>query len=345
MKTKSLLLAFVCTILCAFNAVATEGYAVYTSSNNTLTFYYGEKPSGAFGLTTMGYPEWYLSGTHAAVTRVVFDPSFAQARPKWTDFWFYKMDRLTTITGMNYLNTSEVTSMIGMFNDCSKIESIDVSHFNTSKVTNMAYMFQGCYNLTSVDLSNFNTSKVESMAYMFFSCSKLTSLDLTSFNTVNVKNMFSMFLGCEKLQNLDMSNFNTSKVTDMSWMFYSCKNLKTIIVDKNWSTTAVTESTNMFAICSSLVGGAGTTYDDDHVDAAYAHIDGGPSNPGYLTSKSAQRGDVNGDGKVNVSDVTTLVNMILGIVPKDVVRGDLNGDGRVNVSDVTTLVNIILGIH
>jgi surface protein len=206
-------------------------------------------------------------------------------------------------------------------------------------------MFQGCYNLTSVDLSHFNTSKVISMGYMFFSCSKLASLDLTSFNTGNVTNMFSMFLGCEKLKSLDLSSFNTSKVTNMSWMFYSCKNLKTIIVDKNWSTTAVTESTNMFAICSSLVGGAGTTYDDDHVDAAYAHIDGGPSNPGYLTSKSAQRGDVNGDGKVNVSDVTTLVNMILGIVPKDAVRGDLNGDGKINVTDVTTLVNIILGIQ
>ncbi|MBQ3959063.1 MAG: BspA family leucine-rich repeat surface protein, partial [Muribaculaceae bacterium] len=179
----------------------------------------------------------------------------------------------------------------------------------------------------------------------FFSCSKLASLDLTSFNTVNVKNMFSMFLGCEKLKSLDLSSFNTSKVTDMSWMFYSCKNLKTVIVDKNWSTAAVTESTNMFAICLSLVGGAGTTYDEDHVDAAYAHIDGGPSNPGYLTSKSGQRGDVNGDSAVNVSDVTTLVNMILGVIPKDNTRADIDGNGTVNVSDVTALVNLILGIQ
>ena len=55
-------------------------------------------------------------------------------------------------------------------------------------------------------------------------------------------------------------------------------------------------------------------------------------------------GDVNGDGKVNVSDVTMLVNMILGVVPKDEERADVNGDGKVNVSDVTALVNIILGI-
>ncbi|MBO4814067.1 MAG: leucine-rich repeat protein [Muribaculaceae bacterium] len=56
----------------------------------------------------------------------------------------------------------------------------------------------------------------------------------------------------------------------------------------------------------------------------------------------AANGDVNGDGKVNVSDVTTLINMILGVIPKDTTRGDINGDGNVNVSDVTALVNIIL---
>ena len=56
------------------------------------------------------------------------------------------------------------------------------------------------------------------------------------------------------------------------------------------------------------------------------------------------RGDVNGDGKVNVTDVTALVNMILGVIPKDEARADINGDSKVNVSDVTALVNIILGV-
>ncbi|MBO4813511.1 MAG: dockerin type I repeat-containing protein [Muribaculaceae bacterium] len=55
-------------------------------------------------------------------------------------------------------------------------------------------------------------------------------------------------------------------------------------------------------------------------------------------------GDVNGDDKVNVSDVTALVNMILGVIPKDMTRADVNGDGKINVSDVTALINIILGV-
>ncbi len=72
-----------------------------------------------------------------------------------------------------------------------------------------------------------------------------------------------------------------------------------------------------------------------HIKAFYAHY---PVEPALI------KGDVNGDGKVNVTDVTTLVNMILGVIPKDMARGDINGDDKLNVSDVTALINIILGI-
>ena len=103
------------TMTACMAAWAAEPYAVYTQSSNTLTFYYGTKPSGAFGLNSgINYPEWYNYGTYAAVERVVFDPSFAQARPTTTAYWFYEMENLTSITGLNYLNTSEVTNMLGM---------------------------------------------------------------------------------------------------------------------------------------------------------------------------------------------------------------------------------------
>ena len=64
----------------------------------------------------------------------------------------------------------------------------------------------------------------------------------------------------------------------------------------------------------------------------------------YVIDEGSLLGDVNGDGKVNVSDVTTLVNMILGVIPKDESRADIKGDGKVNVSDVTALINIILAV-
>ena len=54
-------------------------------------------------------------------------------------------------------------------------------------------------------------------------------------------------------------------------------------------------------------------------------------------------GDLNGDGAIDVSDVTALINKILGTVDLPLERCDLNGDGEVNVTDVTTLINMILG--
>lgn len=53
-------------------------------------------------------------------------------------------------------------------------------------------------------------------------------------------------------------------------------------------------------------------------------------------------GDLNGDGAIDVSDVTALINKILGTVDLPLERCDLNGDGEVNVTDVTTLINMIL---
>ena len=122
-----------------------------------------------------------------------------------------------------------------------------------------------------------------------------------------------MFQDCRSLTSLDLSSFNTSKVTDMSYMFSDyCSNLHTIYVGNGWSTAAVTNSDRMFYYCSNLVGGQGTTYDENHVDKTYAHIDGGPSNPGYFTDKNASlRGDVNGDAEVAINDVSALIDYLL----------------------------------
>ncbi len=256
-----------------------EPYAVFTSSNSTLTFYYDNQRSSRSGTTydlNEGYahPGWESDGTNASVTKAVFDPSFSNARPTTTYDWFYNMENLQSITGISYLNTSEVT--------------------------NMAWMFGGCKNLTSLDLSHFNTSQVTDMGAMFPSCKSLTSLDLSS--------------------------FNTSKVTTISWMLSNCTNLRTIYVDSSWSTAAVTNSESMFAYCSSLVGGQGTTYNASHVDKTYAHIDGGPSNPGYFTAKNAGlRGDADGDGEVSISDVSKF-----------------DQDGEVAIADVSAIIDYLL---
>ena len=148
----------------------------------------------------------------------------------------------------------------------------------------MEEMFCYCLKLTSLDLSHFNTSKVTNMHNMLTGCYGLTSLDLSSFDTRNVTDMSEMFYVCTNLRSTNLRSFNTSNVTDMHWMFFSCDSLRTIYAGNGWSTEAVTNAISMFYKCSSLVGGQGTTYSDSNPrDDTYAHIDGGPSNPGYFT--------------------------------------------------------------
>lgn len=136
------------------------------------------------------------------------------------------------------------------------------------------------------DPSFANLTTLTSIGYLFAGCMNLTSINgLEYLITDNMTDMREMFASCESLTELDLRSFNTSKVTMMWGMFQGCSHLKTIIVGPGWTTSALTdEGHEMFAGCTSLVGEKGTTYSDVHFDADYAHVDGGPNNPGYLTS-------------------------------------------------------------
>ena len=265
---------------------------------------------------------------------------------------FYGCKLLTSLDVRNF-DTQNVTTMNSMFSACNALSRLDVSGFNTAKVTNMASMFSGCNTLTSLDVTKLNTEKVTNMNAMFQSCSGLTSLDLTTFNTSLVTNMQGMFTSCTGLTELDLSSFDTHNVTNMYYMFgggsvgtVPCANLVTVYVGNEWSTAAVTNSSGMFQGCTSLVGGKGTTYNASHVDKAYAHIDGGTSNPGYFTAagQTALRGDVDGDGQVKISDVTALINYLLSGDASSInlQAADCDQDGNIKISDVTALINYLL---
>ena len=138
----------------------------------------------------------------------------------------------------------------------------------------MQGMFSYCSGLTSLDLGNFKTDQVQYMMEMFRGCNSLTSLNVSNFNTANLSEMQQMFEDCSSLKTLDLSSFNTTKVSQMHVMFSGCSNLTTITVGDGWNTANVTYSWDMFKDCAALVGGAGTKYSADHIDAEYAHIDG-----------------------------------------------------------------------
>ena len=255
-----------------------HAYAEFDGGTGTLTFRRGaSKPEGTYDLN-MGtnYPGWWY-GQKEKIKTVVFDASFANARPTSCYCWFSGCNNLTEIKGIEYLNTEKVTNMGFMFSSCKALTSLNLSNFNTEKVTDMQGMFKGCSDLTSLDLSNFNTEKVTNMRQMFYNCSdltslnlsnfntekvmymsnmfrlcnKLTSLDLTSFNTAEVTKMDNMFMSCDALTSLNLSNFNTAKVTDMKYMFYGCSALTSLDIT-SFNTAEVTDMSNMFRLCNKL---------------------------------------------------------------------------------------------
>ena len=236
-------------------ASSSKYIATYESSTRTLTF------KKNVGETLPENSAWVEDKQTVAtinnnigngtIVHIVFDKSFRTYTPTSLNRFFYNLTKLKTITGLEYLNTENVTDMGYMFYGCSALTSLDVTHFNTAKVTNMSYMFSSCVALTSLDVTKFNTANVTDMSGMFSGCKTLTSLDVSKFNTVNVTNMNYMFVRCSRLTSLDVTNFNTEKVTNMRGMFFGCVALTSLDVTK-FNTEKVTIMGGMFSGCKAL---------------------------------------------------------------------------------------------
>ena len=190
-------------------------------------------------------------------------------------FWGSK----STTLNLSSFNTHNIINMEDMFYE-SKATTINLSNFDTSNVTNMQGMFAESQ-ATTLDLTSFNTSEVIEMKGMFYG-SRATTLNLSSFNTSHVEIMEVMFTGTQ-IETLDLSSFDTSNVWNMNAMFADSGNLKTIYVSDKFNLNNLGDGGGMFTGCTNLVGGAGTAYDENHIDGEYAHIDGGTDNPGYFT--------------------------------------------------------------
>ena len=206
-------------------------------ADGTLTFFLASKETlgeNEYELNSgKNLPEWVKKHS-LGITKVVFDTSFANARPTSCYKWFWWCDKLKQVEGIKNLNTKEVTDMVDMFCDCRDFSSLDVSGFNTGKVTDMSGMFYECISLKLLDVAKFNTANVKSMSNMFYNCQNLASLNVTNFNTANVTNMQGMFSGCPALTTIYASDkFVTTNVETGSNMFFNCIKLKGFIDYKN----------------------------------------------------------------------------------------------------------------
>lgn len=293
---------------------ATASWVRWDAPTGTLSFHRsGTKPVGdnILDLSYGNNPNW---DTHAAeIKKVVFKAGFRDETHTTCSNWFNGCTNLTSIEGIENLNTSNVKYMNEMFGQCSNLETLDLSHFNTEKVENMSNMFNGCTKLRDLNISSFNTENVTNMYGMFYGCSSLDSLDLSHFNTRYVRNdqmnyMFNgcsslssldvsnfttdkpgmqldgLFQGCSSLQTLDLSSFDISGAGSVNYLFDGCSALQTIYVSDLFKIKYGVKSSNMFRDCHLLKGAI--SFEPTKKDETYANY-----KSGYLTKKVGTNGN------------------------------------------------------
>ncbi len=159
---------------------------------------------------------------------------------------------LTNIKGIENLDTSNVTTMFAMFQECSSLKELDVSKWDTGKVTDMGFMFYKVNNLTSrtVDVSNWDVSKVTSFDHMF-AHSSMKDIDVSKWDTSSATNMYALFHTVRNTS-IDVSSFDTSKVTVFGQMFEYMTELKEIKGLENFDTSKGVDFDEMFCNCSKL---------------------------------------------------------------------------------------------
>ena len=340
------------TYFCKTNDTLTQGLQ-YVNGQYTYAYKQEGDYYNSFRWINIINDGWGVTLTDKTSTEAVMSKActYINNKPITSMSWMFGDSQATTLD-VSKFDTSNVTNMRYMF--CSsKATTIDVSNFDTSNVTDMSYMFYSS-KATTIDVSNFDTSKVRNMGGMFFN-SQATTLDVSKFDTSNVTYMEHMF-DSSQATTIDLSNFDTSKVTDMTGMFYSikattidvsnfdtsnvidmsymfteCYNLKTIYASNKFNTDKVISSDVMFGRDISLVGGAGTTYNNSYIDKTYARIDKGTSSPGYFTDIADKPSEPN---SFATDSWPTIINAVKN-----------NNIGKYNVGDTKEIDMGTYGTH
>ena len=292
---------------------ATASWVRWDAPTGTLSFHRSATKPAGDNILDLGYGNYPNWDTHAAeIKKVVFKAGFRDETHTTCSKWFSGCTNLTSIEGIENLNTSNVKYMNEMFGQCSNLETLDLSHFNTEKVGNMSNMFNGCTKLRDLNISSFNTENVTNMYGMFYGCSSLETLDLSHFNTryvrkdgmnymfngcsslssLDVSNFITdknsmqldgLFQGCSSLQTLDLSSFDTRGAGSVNYLFDGCSALQTIYVSDLFKIYGVASS-NMFRDCHSLKGAI--SFEPTKKNETYANY-----KSGYLTKKVGTNGN------------------------------------------------------
>ncbi len=310
-------------------ANASDASAAFTNGLYTIapiTFYYDGTGDLTIGIQGTAEHQWVVFDnfclTYLSSEKYEVYTEFVEATGTLTYYYDAKMPSRSGVT--------EVYDPVGnpdavRFTDYYKkvLKAVIDPSMKDAPLTSMYSMFFGGIN---------------NETFAFQTLSKMTEIKgMENLNTADVTRMDFMFEACNALQTVDVNSFDISKVTNMDFMFGDCYELTTIYCSKDWSSTSAS-SDNMFGTCRKLVGGNGTAFDSNVIDATYARPDGGTERPGYFTAVLVE-GDLNGDGKVDIADAVA----VLEVMAKDGndPEADLNGDGKVDIADFVAVLEIM----
>jgi surface protein len=184
---------------------------------------------------------------------------------------FLDMANLVSISGLELVDTSEVTDMSNLFRSCTSLNNIDINQLETGNALLTSGMFYDCMAFESMDLSEMDFKNVVDASYMFAGCESLNVLKLPKLdqalslshlfervgqksdycadiqgelNTSKCEDMSYMFQE-SRLYNMDMAeNLDTSSLKNAEGMFYNC-GLDKIDLSK-WNTSNITNMKKMF---------------------------------------------------------------------------------------------------
>ena len=147
---------------------------------------------------------------------------------------FQNCIKLESLNVSNW-DTSHIQDLSRLFLYCTSLKYVDLNNWDISNVTSLIGTFSRCQNLSQIKINKWDVSKVKDFSSMFGYCYSLTSIDLRQWNTSSAEQLYAMFDSCESLTTLDLSNFDTSNVYNFAWMFSDNLSLKSIIGMESWN--------------------------------------------------------------------------------------------------------------